>query len=104
MRSLLSLLLLASACGTPTLVETDYAKNCSVDADCVAVYIGPLCQVCGGCANTAINVADKAKRDADAASAARSCPPRFGPQPACAPCRQPAAACTSGTCVLKELP
>lgn len=104
MRTAFLLLMLATACGTPTLVETDYAKNCSVDADCVGVYVGPLCQVCGGCANTAINVADKAKRDADAAAASRSCPPRLGPQPACAPCREPTAACTNGTCVLKAMP
>lgn len=103
MRLPLSLLVvLVFSCGTPTLVESDYSRTCSTDADCVAVYVGPLCQVCGGCANTAINVADKARRDADSARLGGMCPPRTGPQPACAACRQPAAACMSGTCVVKN--
>lgn len=106
MRRLLHLLVLAvfAACGTPTLQTNDYGKTCSVDADCVAVYLGPLCQVCGGCTNAAISVADKAKYDADAKAGAQACPPRLGPQPACAPCEQPAATCDAGVCSLKARP
>ncbi|MDP1920304.1 MAG: hypothetical protein Q8L14_28930 [Myxococcales bacterium] len=85
------------ACDT-TLEAKDYSKTCSADADCVAVFIGAGCQVCGGCSNDAINVSSKAKYDADAKAVASACPPRLGPQPACAPCRQPSAVCSGGTC------
>ena len=99
MRSILIVVasLAVMACDT-TLEAKDYSKTCSVDADCVAVYIGPGCQVCGGCANDAINVASKAKYDADAKAVANACPPRLGPQPACAPCLEPLAVCTVGSC------
>lgn len=107
MRTLLPLATtLLISCGTmptPTLQLADYSSACGVDADCVAVYIGPLCQVCGGCSNAAINVADQAKRDADAASASRSCPPQTGPRPVCAACREPAATCDAGVCALKPI-
>jgi len=105
MRStLIALIPLASlavmACDT-TLEAKDYSKICAADADCVAVYIGPGCQVCGGCTNDGINVSSKAKYDADAKAVANACGPRLGPQPACAPCIQPTAVCTAGTCTQK---
>ncbi len=94
-----------SACNT-TLEVKNYSQSCTQATDCVAVYIGALCQVCGGCANNAINVADKAKYDADAKTIAQGCPPRFGPQPACAAaaCLQPVVDCVNGTCTLKGSP
>ncbi|MER2561387.1 MAG: hypothetical protein ABTQ32_11725 [Myxococcaceae bacterium] len=100
------LAMLAFSCGTlppPALQLSDYSKSCTVDADCAAVYVGALCQVCGGCQNAAINVSDLAKRDADASEASRSCPPRQGPQPACAPCQARTATCDAGTCALKPI-
>ncbi len=98
------------SCGTmpppstpPTLQLTDYSKSCTVDADCAAVYVGPLCQVCGACQNAAISVTDTAKRDADATEASRSCPPKQGPQPACAACLARVALCDAGVCGLKAV-
>jgi len=92
-----------AACGTPTLEVKDYSKACTVEADCVAVYIGPLCQTCGGCPNEAISQSSKAKYDADAAAAARSCPPNLN-RAVCAACRLPEVACTAGACALRPLP
>ena len=98
MRSTLMLVasLVVMACDT-TLEAKDYSKACAVDAECVAVYVGPGCQVCGGCANDAINVSSKAKYDADARAVASACPPRVGPTPLCAACEQPVAVCTAGS-------
>lgn len=101
MRSILIVVasLAVLACDT-TLDAKDYSKTCSVDADCVAVYLGPGCQVCG-CTNDAINVSSKAKYDADAKAVASACPPRVGPTPLCAACEQPVAVCTAGSCTRK---
>ena len=102
MRSILVFVasLAVTGCGT-TLEAKDYTKTCSADADCVAVYLGVGCQICGGCTNDAINVSSKQKYDADAKAVANACPPRPGPQPACSPCVQPMAVCNAGTCAQK---
>lgn len=104
MRSLLvaAALVALTACNT-TLELKNYSQACSQASDCVAVYVGALCQVCGGCANNAIAVSDKAKYDADAKAISQACPPRFGPQPACAAaaCLQPVVDCVNAQCTLK---
>lgn len=104
MRTLLVLIavLACSACNT-ALELKDYAQSCSIDADCVAVYVGQVCNTCGGCANAAINQASKAKYDADARAVSANCPPRLGGPVVCAAaaCVQPRVVCTAGTCELK---
>ncbi len=40
------------------MVASDFDQTCAADEDCAAVYAGPVCTMCGGCANAAINVKD----------------------------------------------
>lgn len=87
------------ACNT-TLDVAHYDQSCSVDSDCVAAFTGELCAVCGGCANTALNVAAKAKYDADAKGLRSACPPQLGEQARCGPCDLRAPVCSAGTCAL----
>jgi hypothetical protein len=94
--------LLLAACNT-TIDVAQYDQSCSVAADCVAVYTGALCQVCGGGDTAAINVSAKSKYDADAKALSGGCPPRFGPQPACSPREPRTPVCTAGACGLAPL-
>jgi hypothetical protein len=95
-----ALLGLTTACGG-TVTASHYTQTCSQDNDCTPIYSGELCQVCGGCANAAINVSDRARYDADVKAISGSCPPRLGPPALCSACRAPAGAkCVANTCAL----
>ena len=89
------LLLLLMSCGSGTLSASAYNQACSVDSDCVAVFEGSPCGVCGGCDNAAINTSSKAQYDRDRASA--QCPPRFGGV-SCGACLRVMPVCTAGKC------
>lgn len=83
-----------------TLDAKDYSSTCTAASECVAVYFGELCQVCGGCANGAIHQSQVAKYESDRQAISRSCGPT--PLVACAACRAPMVACTGGRCVVTE--
>jgi hypothetical protein len=56
-----------------TISPADYDLTCDDDSDCVAVFLGDLCQGCF-CKFGAINVADEAKHDADLAAKSKGVP------------------------------
>lgn len=104
-----TLLLLAAAlalagCDT-TLDAKDYSQTCSVDADCVPVFVGEVCNACGGCQSAAINKADKGRYDADAKAISGSCIRLPGPPVACAAaaCLAPVGACVNGACTIRPV-
>ncbi|MDP3233955.1 MAG: hypothetical protein Q8S33_07345 [Myxococcales bacterium] len=77
--SIVVALAFASSCA---LSVTDYSTTCSVDADCVAVYFGPMCRACDPrCSNDAISRLSKPQYETDASELASACPrPIFPPQ------------------------
>jgi hypothetical protein len=111
----LVLLLLFAACRT-TVSPTDYATDCTVDADCVVAIVGDLCQPClpdtfspasrtegcGNGVNGAIHARDAARYAADYAAIRRAC--LQGLQACPAICAAPAEAhCDRGTCQRREV-
>lgn len=111
MRLLIPLFLFLSACRT-TLEPSDYARECSVDSDCVAVAVGNLCAPCASpqftpsrvstCsgANSAINLREVARYNADYKAVRGACLPDLTACPAaCPPSKE--AFCSSGTCALR---
>lgn len=97
--ALLTMGLVLAGCGG-TVDATHYDQHCAQDADCAPVHSGDVCAVCG-CANAAVNVADQARFEADVKALEAWCGPR--PKVLCAPCQQPGAQCTGGSCVFKAL-
>lgn len=100
MRPLLgSLLLLAAACGDPTVLDVRaYSQACATPADCAAVQVGDLCVPCG-CANAVVAVSARARAEADAANGRKACGPVAAI--ACGPCQEVALACTRGACAVQ---
>jgi hypothetical protein len=95
-----ALLLTISACNTG-LHAVDYSKQCSVDADCVSVFMGDPCNGCG-CDNDAISTSSKSKYDADARAYTAFCSPL---RPRCvADCIATRAVCSAGSCTLATSP
>jgi hypothetical protein len=97
-RRLLVVGFLATACGG-SVDARQYEQRCTVDADCVAVHSGELCQTCGGCPNAAINASAKSDYDADVKAISATCPPKLGTVE-CAACFAPTPVCTAGVCAL----
>lgn len=84
-----------------TLESSGYATTCTAATDCTPVYFGQLCGPCGACPNAAISTSERARYDAELKRQSDTCPPRTGPQPACAACLQPVTVCDAGTCQLE---
>lgn len=96
MRFALLVLLFASSCGNPTIIDGEsYSRACTANADCVAVFFGNQCDPCG-CPNTTIATQDEVTYHADRSAALAACGPR--PEIACGPCqdRRPFCAIHSG--------
>lgn len=91
-------LVLAAGCGPIGLQASNYSQQCSVAADCTAVFTGDPCGC--GCPNDAINVADKPRYDADARAATARCSP-FRVR-CLADCIASTPACQAGRCVLQR--
>jgi hypothetical protein len=89
--------LLAMSCGSTVISSKGLSTACTVDADCVAVYLGDVCGVCD-CPNAAIAASSKASYDTEVSDAQKLCGPRTAI--AC-DCIQVSAGCSSGTCVKK---
>jgi hypothetical protein len=80
-----------------------YARNCSVDEDCVIARVGNLCQPCA-CPNTAIAKSVAASYESDFRARSSQCAPQKGPI-ACAACAPVKPSCDTssgltGTCKL----
>lgn len=90
--------MLLLGCGSTVISTHGLSTTCSVDADCVAVFVGDACQVCG-CANAAIALSSQAAYDKERSAAEAWCGPR--PKALCAPCVETRVGCSSGTCVVK---
>lgn len=91
-----SLLALTAGCGTPantSISAASYSSSCSVEADCVAIFVGNQCSC--GCEYAAINRSDLSRYQADKARI--SCVEDF----VCGPCMSATATCTAGRCVIK---
>jgi hypothetical protein len=84
-------IVLTVAC-TNDVEASDYAQDCNVDADCVVVLVGDVCDC--DCADDAINRRDESKYDKDRGSCSGGCTPA----PECVPCPSRAARCISGRC------
>src|SRR5262249_13562705 len=93
----ISLALLASvACADHSLAATDYKRKCTMDPECIDVFIGDACSTCR-CSNDAINVSDQARYQKDL-DAAANCGPEA---PVCnIACMFKPPVCQDGTCVL----
>lgn len=86
------------------LAGTDYDQSCAQDTDCLAVYQGPVCGSCMGCANVAINGKDNGKYSTDRASRQVQCALAGQPQPATCgvPCSTTQGAhCDANRCVFR---
>ena len=57
-----------------TIDFAEYDPSCMVPEDCMGAFLGDFCQLCS-CPFAAINVADKAKYEAEAAMKAAGTPP-----------------------------
>jgi hypothetical protein len=88
-------LVLAMSCGSTVISAKGLSTSCSVDSDCIAVYLGDACASCG-CANAAISKSSQSAYDQEDADARQACWPRR--TPSCG-CIATAAACSNGTCV-----
>lgn len=95
MRLLIALGLLLVACGGTVIGAGNYDQRCMSDVDCAPVYQGDACGICT-CPNTAVNVDQLTRYEADLASLKKLC----GPQPAvaCGPCAPRRGLCTSRQC------
>ncbi|MBL8923474.1 MAG: hypothetical protein JNJ54_31765 [Myxococcaceae bacterium] len=89
---------LAASCGPVGLQASNYSQQCSVSSDCTAIFSGDPCGC--ACPNEAINVADKARYDADARAATARCSP-FRAQ-CLADCINQTPVCQAGRCVLQR--
>jgi hypothetical protein len=69
-----------------------YDDSCVMPTDCIAVFMGNLCDGCS-CGNAAINVADQSKYDAESAKKHQGVPPG-----GCF-CPMTKVTCSQGTCV-----
>lgn len=101
---LLLLAMLVMGCDT-NLAGGDYDQSCAVDADCVPIFEGEFCGVCGISGSvTAINVKDQARYQRDREAIAKAgCPARLGPPRPCAqpppmPAVEYVGVCTSSRC------
>lgn len=96
---LVSVALLAAACGNPTvLAPSAYSKACATAADCVPAKLGDQCAPCG-CPNTAIAKSEQARYETDRTAAQNGCGPIAAI--ACGPCQEAVLTCTSGACGLQ---
>jgi hypothetical protein len=88
------LLALAAGCGAVTSISAEsYNQSCSVEADCVEIFVGDVCSC--RCDYAAINRSDLSRYQADRARI--TCLE----QKLCGPCQSAAATCTAGRCVIK---
>ncbi len=78
----------------PTLSLADYDKSCSSEADCAAVFEGPVCGC--ACPNHAINVSELDRYNARQQELSQSC---GRPTVACS-CAGGSTVCAGGTCDL----
>jgi len=87
--------------GSCTLRASVYNQSCQTDSDCVAVFLGDVCQdVCHGeCANEAINSADNNRYTADLNAAFRV--QTSNPRTACS-CALGPAMCRAGVCAVRS--
>ncbi len=97
-RSVPVIALLLTSCGSPTVLEArDYDQSCERGSECVAVFLGDVCNPCR-CNNAAIVATQAEIFEADATSARRSCG-RVEPVE-CAPCESRTVVCESQKCAL----
>ena len=85
-----------------TISATEFQTSCSVDTDCVDVYVGSLACCGDGCPNAAISQASYSAYEAALSSRTPIC----DPAPPClaltnAECKV-GAACTNGTCAFLQ--
>ncbi len=88
--------LLALSCGPTTVSERGLSTSCTVDTDCVAVFLGDVCGHCR-CPTAAIASSSQSAYDAELEAALKSC--GGAPVNTCL-CTQASAHCSSGTCTL----
>lgn len=67
---LVSLVLLAGACGPVRVDASSYSVDCSQDDECT---LYPFDDVCAGCATVPIAATERARADAELASARLQC-------------------------------
>jgi hypothetical protein len=96
-RILMSLVFAMSlSCGDTTVTGKDFSTSCTVDADCVAVFLGNVCAQCT-CPTTAISRSSKNAYDTEYAAAVKGC--GGTPVNTCS-CLEVTAHCASGTCTI----
>lgn len=84
----------------PEISVEDYDVSCSMNADCVAITEGSVCDACT-CSNAAINRSDEDLLQKDIDGIGRSCQPRT--LLPCVPCQDVEPRCISGTCEVRPL-
>jgi hypothetical protein len=97
---LLPLLALA-ACNNDldtTLQLSNYDTNCTVDADCKAVFVGDPCSTPCQCPNAAINVVDVPHEQSDLMAVTAVC--ATPPSTCTTSCVEPTPTCSAGVCSL----
>jgi hypothetical protein len=84
--------------GSCTLLPSAYSQSCQRDSDCVAVYLGNVCQdVCHGvCPNAAISKSDDARYNSDLSAVPPV--PTSNMRTACSCALGPMAVCRAGAC------
>jgi hypothetical protein len=97
--AVLPLLVLVAACDNAISAE-GFDQSCTLDKDCVAVFLGDLCANphCN-CPNDAINKSSLNSYNSEAETKLAACPAGGG-GPACT-CAFHTLSCVQGTCMIK---
>jgi hypothetical protein len=94
-----TLLLIVAACDNGISAE-GFDQSCTLDKDCVAVFLGDLCANPNcNCPNDAINKSSLNSYNSEAATKLAACPAGSG-GPACS-CVFHTVSCVQGTCMVK---
>jgi len=84
----------------PPMAVSDYSRSCTQPSDCVAVYVGAVCNPCF-CPNAAITVSDKSRYDTTWSERRSQCTLE---QVECAACAPSYTRCTNNQCSWSTTP